>query len=203
MAASVIRNSLVIAVLTAASFVAGTVAFTLVDEFTVGSDVNARSWAALELQYAEPSTCRGCHAAAVALATTSRHHGVSCESCHGPLERHSVAAPIRPMPIPKPAGETCGACHEVVTGMPIDVSQLQRSGHYGASACLECHDAHSATAPVPPRTLHRLDGLPECIVCHKVEGVTAAPLGHLSQDDEVCLACHAHRSTAPGGLDIR
>ena len=44
---------------------------------------------------------------------------------------------------------------------------------------------------------------PECIVCHKVEGLTAAPQGHLSEDDEVCLACHAHRSTDPGRLEIR
>ena len=203
MLASVIRNSVVLAILTAGSFVAGTAAFTLIDQFAVESEVNARTWAALELQYADPSTCRGCHAAAVAVATTSRHHGVSCESCHGPLDEHSVADPVRAMPVPKPAGETCGKCHEVALDMPIDVSQLEREGHYGASACLECHDAHNATAPVPPPTLHRLRGLPECVVCHKVEGLTAAPQGHLSEDDEICLACHAHKGTDPGRPEIR
>lgn len=199
----VVRKGVILAVLTAGSFAAGTAAFALVDEFTAADEVNARTWASLQLRYADPATCRGCHAAAVARATTSEHRGVSCESCHGPLGDHSIAKPIRAMPVPRPAGETCGSCHEVVTGMPIDVSQLEREGHYGASACLECHDAHSAIAPVPPPTLHRLERLPECVVCHKVEGLTAAPQGHLSEDDDVCLACHAHQAVDSRRPDVR
>lgn len=147
----------------------------------------------------EVRNCFSCHGTAAVVNTKLELHnlvpGVTCEACHGPGEKHSVAKlldaeAVPPIFNPKTldpetlSQEFCGACHrgvDTVAMMPdlggINNVRFQpyrlfnsrghdpRNPHF---ACTACHDPHS--------DLSQQDAASDanCKVCHDVNTMKQA-----------------------------
>ncbi len=188
--ATVAKTAAVVALLSLGLLVLGVAVSTLYDEYGSHPEQNARVWAGAAPTYADRAVCQTCHAAEYAEQTASKHRGVVCESCHGPLGAHAVADPIAAMPLPTPTGARCAACHEASAGRPAGFPQVDPATHYQAGSCLQCHAAHSTVALLPPEVSHPLERLPGCTVCHAPQGLKKVPAGHEEVADAVCLGCH-------------
>jgi hypothetical protein len=176
-------------------FVGATMAWSPYLDFTLHRDVDARSWAALDLTFASSSTCASCHEPQAAKAASRSHAGIGCQSCHGPLLAHveaGEAADASTVRVAVPTDEVCTRCHVQAVGRPGTLRQIVTGSHY-VSVCLQCHDPHTAVANRPPVVLHPLDDLPPCLTCHGPEGFKARNQRHPtgSADDKPCLDCHA------------
>ncbi len=170
-------------------------------DFSLHRDVNARSWAALDVSFATSSTCARCHAPEATRLAGDDHAGIGCQSCHGPLQAHVDAgeqAASDTVTVAVPTDEVCIRCHVMTEGRPATQQQIVPLQHY-VSECLQCHDPHTAIAERPPVVLHPLDNLPPCLTCHGPEGFKARNQRHPVVDtDEACLDCHAAgRGPAP------
>jgi hypothetical protein len=181
-------------VLSVAFFVAAGIASSTVAEYGFHPETNARAWTAHQLSYGGAAMCATCHSPEYGKATTASHAGIGCESCHGPLLDHAIAAADTPETLPAiavPTNKLCLTCHAQATGRPAGVRQIVPSAHY-VSACLDCHDPHTAIARRPPVVEHPLTNLPDCVTCHGPEGFKARNQRHptVSTDNSVCLSCH-------------
>jgi hypothetical protein len=157
-------------------------------------DANPRAWAALEPRFGESVQCLGCHKVEAAKLGSARHAGIGCQSCHGPLLKHTeestatVGSAVSPV---VPTDAVCTKCHTKAVGRPASLLQIALTDHY-VPVCLQCHDPHTGISRRPPVVLHPLENLPPCVTCHGPDGFKARSVRHPEvTGDEPCLACHA------------
>jgi hypothetical protein len=183
------------AVLSVVLFVGAAMAWSPYLDFNLHRDSDARARAALPLSYSSGGTCANCHATEAGRLVSAGHAQIGCQSCHGPLNDHAIAssnAVSTTVAVAVPKDDVCTRCHVQVAGRPAGQRQIVPTQHY-ISACLECHDPHTAIAARPPVVQHPLDNLPPCLTCHGPEGFKARNQRHpvIQADDRVCLECHA------------
>ncbi len=180
--------------MSAALFAGAVMAWSPYLDFSLHRDVNARSWAVLDVSFASSSTCARCHATEAQRLSGGSHAAIGCQSCHGPLQAHVAAgdqAGSDTVAVAVPTDEVCVRCHVAAEGRPATQAQIIPLEHYVVQ-CLQCHDPHTAVANRPPVVEHPLDGLPPCLTCHGPEGFKARGERHPeTADDEGCLDCHA------------
>ncbi len=131
--------------------------------------------------------CLECHTTGFDPATGKySEEGVTCESCHGPMQ---VDHPKNPMPV-TPDYTLCARCHKTTT----DEWQASRHGQVGIN-CESCHNPHSQ-AP-------RADTITDlCTNCHKDTGSSFTHGTHANAGLQ-CSDCHmatASHTTSTGGL---
>jgi hypothetical protein len=101
--------------------------------------------AALPVVYAGQAECVSCHSDVEEARTGSRHAGIRCEACHGPLGKHARSetdvAPIRPS-----TRGVCLTCHTSRVGMPARFPAIVVKEHSDAGPCTECHKPHAPGA---------------------------------------------------------
>jgi uncharacterized CHY-type Zn-finger protein len=98
--------------------------------------------AARPVAFAGRELCEACHPEVVALKTPGRHKGVSCEACHGPLQKHADD-PGTIVPPKLNAEVLCVKCHEAISAKPVTFPQIASKDHYPGMACDICHQPHS------------------------------------------------------------
>lgn len=90
---------------------------------------------------------------------------------------------------------TCNRCHAQATKPDSECVACHEQPHdWGSQECELCHSplgwTESATgalgAPVP----HVVDGREDCLACHDLEGTLAFPADHAGRDNDLCEACH-------------
>lgn len=155
---------------------------------------NANAWRELTPAYGDISLCVRCHTLEQRRLASATHAGIGCESCHGPLGSHAFASPgsaEAAVAVAVPTDEVCVKCHVKAVGRPTSFRQIVPADHY-ISACLQCHDPHTAIARRPPVVQHTLSTLPVCVTCHGPEGFKARNQRHptTATSDKVCLSCH-------------
>ena len=132
-------------------------------------------------------SCLECHTTGFNAETGKySEEGVTCESCHGPLQQ---GHPQNPMPI-TPDYTLCATCHKSTT------DEWRASKHGEANInCEACHNSHSQ-AP-------RADSVNElCSNCHKDTGGSFTHGTH-SNSGLQCSDCHmasASHTDSTGGL---
>ena len=92
------------------------------------------------LRHAGKAACVECHGD---IAEVSPHVlvGVSCETCHGPAQKH--AADVESFLPPKPTGRTlCLRCHAKIVARRPDFPQVEDKVHNPGSPCMSCHNIH-------------------------------------------------------------
>lgn len=93
------------------------------------------------LAFAGHKACEECHTDVVEARKGSRHAGVHCESCHGPLAKHAEdpgsLTPERP-----DRKTICLVCHRAEAAKPAEFPQVDPREHAGESSCDECHKPH-------------------------------------------------------------
>jgi hypothetical protein len=187
----IVKAAALVAVLSVVLWAGVGATFGAYDLFGFHPDKTTASWAGLTPRYASEALCQKCHPAEFTEVTTSLHHGVACDSCHGPLLSHALAASGTSPMVARPSGDICLTCHQRIVGRPLDFPQIDATIHYpAAGSCLQCHDAHTTVAVHPPVVLHPLTDLPNCIVCHGPQGLDPYPATHRESTDEICLGCH-------------
>ncbi len=179
------------------------------------------------LDTAEAKTCFACHAPesvrGSGLKLEGFAPGVTCESCHGPGERHIAAVKTgkpRDLQISNPgrlnpldlSQEFCGSCH---TGFERALRMEDQGGsnnirfqpyrifnspgHSGSDprlSCVACHDPHEHLV----RDDASYDA--NCLSCHRSSAKTAptrtraAPFCPVGAKD--CVTCHMPKVELPG-----
>ena len=157
-----------------------------------GGGDNSEEWADWQGQYADSSTCNGCHEDQYTLWIDSQHSSVVCETCHGPGREHMENGAAMET---EDSREFCGICHGVVLGRPDGFPQVDLGGHGGSSACTTCNNPNdtgfeSIDIPAVP---HGLEGRAECTLCHGEDGIMPFPGDHSGLSSETCLRCHDTR----------
>jgi len=174
----------------------------------------------------EARRCFGCHTSA---STTSDHFepqnavpGVSCESCHGPGEKHvkamqageldtgrgAIVNPGRLKPVD--LVDFCGACHTTwwdarrisatgIANVRFHPYRLESSRCWGNGdvrlTCPACHNPHQPLV----REARAYDG--KCLACHVSSGSEKITAGHpgkacpVSKQD--CITCHMPKYEVP------
>jgi hypothetical protein len=189
------------AVLSVVLFVGAAMAWSPYLDFNLHPATDARARAALPLSYAGAGTCAACHATEAGRLASAGHAEIGCQSCHGPLNDHAIASSgtaaasagtAVAVAVAVPKDDVCTRCHVQVLGRPAGQRQIVPTQHY-VSACLQCHDPHTAIAARPPVVGHPLDNLPPCLTCHGPAGFKARNQRHpaIQADDKLCLECHA------------
>jgi hypothetical protein len=180
-----------VAVLSVAGFVLAGATVSLYERYGFRREAQATSWAELTPQYAIGArACASCHAAEYGEWAESKHTGVQCEACHGPLGAHSTTTPPVPARAVDATGAVCTVCHEKVLGRPATQPQVDLATHYGGFPCFQCHTVHSTVVSKPPLIPHPLTRLPACTTCHAPDGLKPVPGGHVQAEDSVCRTCH-------------
>ncbi|MBK8576090.1 MAG: hypothetical protein IPN90_10620 [Elusimicrobia bacterium] len=143
------------------------------------SEVFQKSWKA---NGAKPE-CLACHTTGWEKGKTKfKHAGVSCESCHGPMEETHPAAK---MPIPVSA-DMCRTCHKSTHG------EWKISAHGQKNIrCFDCHKVHG-------HGLRLGGGDALCGSCHATKMKDFAHATH-HQEGLTCTTCHFPSS--PSGPD--
>ena len=181
------------AVLSVGMVVAASMAWNPYVEYSLDRTVDAQRWAALDPSFAGAGTCGECHDKEAAKATTARHKGIGCQSCHGALAAHELGddQADHGTVVALPTDELCLKCHVAVDGRPAGLRQIVPVDHYTAD-CLACHDPHSGLSNPPPIVEHPLANLPPCMTCHGPEGFKNRNQRHpvVDTNDEACLRCH-------------
>ena len=175
----------------------------------------------------EALSCFGCHApeavAGSRLQLDSPPHGVSCEACHGPGERHVAAARSKNLKDPRIfnpgdlegpelSQEFCGTCHLSfeqamllpeqggINNLRFQAYRIFNSpGHRGGDrriSCVACHDPHDKLERAPAFYDSK------CLACHLSDSKQAktveraAPACPVSRQQ--CVTCHMPKIELPG-----
>lgn len=93
------------------------------------------------IKYAGQATCELCHDAAAAARKGGRHARIACETCHGPLAKHTED-PMANKPRRPEAAGLCARCHEADAAKPKSFPQVVSKEHSGGAPCNACHQAH-------------------------------------------------------------
>lgn len=95
------------------------------------------------ITFAGRQVCAGCHDEIAQKLAGGRHHGVGCESCHGPQAAHANSddpAGHKP-PLPDPL-TLCARCHQANSARPKAFPQVEAMEHSGGERCTTCHNPH-------------------------------------------------------------
>ena len=109
------------------------------------------------LEYNGAKSCKelACHGDETRLLASSRHHDISCETCHAVSVEKTQEGPF-----------DCMVCHQRLRARPANFPQIQKSDHYPNDACVKCHNPHR---PIPmmghPMPVSR-KGRQACLLCH-------------------------------------
>jgi hypothetical protein len=95
-----------------------------------------------EIHYAGHQSCLECHQDIEDLKLMDVHSDISCETCHGPGQKHVLSSEAAD--IFKPASrESCGVCHEKnAAKRKSAIFQIQLANHNTGKNCTECHNPH-------------------------------------------------------------
>ncbi len=182
--------------------------------------------------YVGSEVCQACHEDIYDAFQKSPHHAVetdkrrgfegrSCESCHGPAEKHigsGDAADIRnPAKIAAAAADrACLTCH---LNQPTHIGRLQSSHAKDQVACTSCHKVHAngpnglvnrkaaavneqcaschtnVWAQFQRPNHHKLpEGAMTCVDCHNPHGsIRPAMLRSFAANDPGCFKCHGDK----------
>jgi predicted CXXCH cytochrome family protein len=138
------------------------------------SPIFQRDWTELGSQ----TRCLECHTTGFDPVTgTYVEEGVTCESCHGPLQ---PGHPAQVQPV-QPDANLCAQCHKTTK------DEWQASVHSQAGIqCQDCHNPHSQT-----RKAESVTAL--CTNCHKDRGDSFTHGTHANAGLE-CSNCHMYSS---------
>lgn len=129
--------------------------------------------------------------------TPAAQNGQSCETCHGPGQKHvesSKKEDIRRFTAlsARDANETCLSCHN--KGAHAD---WQGSMHDARNvSCVTCHSVHNPKSE--KAQLKTVTATQTCETCHKQEAMKIKKAGHmpLAEGKMECTSCHSpHGST--------
>lgn len=100
------------------------------------ADIRARS-----VDFGGEASCVPCHAKVFDERKGTRHAGVHCEACHGPLAAHAHTPSVTATALdPR---KPCIQCHAKIAGRPRLVPQVVVADHSGDAECAVCHQPHS------------------------------------------------------------
>lgn len=94
------------------------------------------------LTYAGRGSCARCHGPQVDVQKSGKHTTLGCETCHGPLMKHSVA-PSTEKPSKLSVKKLCPSCHEQNVARPKWLEQVNSVEHSSGEACDTCHQPHA------------------------------------------------------------
>lgn len=94
------------------------------------------------IKYAGQKACLDCHLDIGDLKQQDVHSEISCETCHGPGQKHSENGDIALLEVPV-SRESCGICHSKNAAKQKNaIFQVNLSEHYIRKNCIECHNPH-------------------------------------------------------------
>lgn len=94
------------------------------------------------IAYAGHETCEACHSDVQEIKAKGVHARVNCESCHGPLAKHTEdPGSIKPV-LPEVA-VLCVRCHSQNSAKPTGFPQVDAKEHSQGQPCNTCHHPHS------------------------------------------------------------
>jgi hypothetical protein len=94
------------------------------------------------VKYAGQKMCLECHQDIDDLKQQDVHSDVSCESCHGPGQKHSENGDTTLLEKPV-SRESCGMCHSKNAAKKKEaIFQINLKEHYIDKKCIECHNHH-------------------------------------------------------------
>jgi hypothetical protein len=97
--------------------------------------------AARPVNFAGHQACEDCHADVLEKKKASRHTGVNCEACHGPLAKHADDPSVQPAKLD--TAVLCVRCHEANPAKPKGFPQVASADHSSGLPCDTCHQPHS------------------------------------------------------------
>lgn len=108
-----------------------------------------------------------------------------------PVKSPSTGAPD---PIPHPINQTtdCKICHAVDKVRPFPATHV----NFTNDICSGCHVPSVPAGPNEPAPLaappipHQLEGMGECLLCHRIDGTVPYPANHTSITVDLCGNCH-------------
>ncbi len=98
--------------------------------------------ASLPFAHAGKQACAKCHPEKEE-ATKHVINGVSCESCHGPSQRHVESFDEFKPYVPSKRSD-CGRCHASVAGRRASFPQQDLKEHNPGEICTTCHTVHDS-----------------------------------------------------------
>ena len=106
----------------------------------------------MPLVHMESVFCRDCHQDQHTGWRGGNHRAVNCEVCHGHWEIHN--GNLKTMTAVK-SNDACLLCHQVLTGRPVSVKQIQSFDIHRAEkedakkdvqTCVDCHNPHTTVS---------------------------------------------------------
>jgi hypothetical protein len=96
----------------------------------------------MPVKYAGHEACFVCHQDIGDLKQQDVHSEVSCETCHGPGQKHSENGDTTLLEKPV-SRESCGICHSFNPAKQKNaVFQVNLKEHNVSKKCIECHNPH-------------------------------------------------------------
>ena len=94
------------------------------------------------IRFAGQKACFDCHQDIDDLKQQDVHSEISCETCHGPGQKHSENGDITFLEKPV-SRESCGICHSKNAAKKKEaVFQVNLKEHNINKKCIECHNPH-------------------------------------------------------------
>jgi len=171
----------------------------------------AKATSITRVKSADPKACAECHDDEVAAFQRTTHskswqHDMSCEQCHGDVEKHlssgGAEGTITSTAKMSPAklSETCLKCHER-TGEQAHAG-LSEHARAGVS-CVSCHDVHPSSEQkqkmntVGKSAMIRGNQTELCLSCHNATAADFAKPTHHRMKEGVmnCTSCHNPHGT--------
>lgn len=98
--------------------------------------------ASIPTKFAGQKACLECHQKTDSLIQLDVHSGISCETCHGPGQKH-CADGGKTLLDKTMNRESCGLCHSKNAAKQRNtVFQVDLKEHNNKKNCIECHNPH-------------------------------------------------------------
>lgn len=194
--------------------------------------VSGAAQPALAPGYAGSEICQTCHEDIFKAFHKSPHHAVeadkrrgfegrSCESCHGPAQKHTESLSVEDIRNPgklaaAAADKICLSCH---LNQPTHVGRLQSSHMKDQVSCTSCHKVHAngghdlvvrqaaavneqcanchlnVWAQFQQPNHHKLpEGAMSCVDCHNPHGtIRPAMMQSFGANEPGCFNCHGDK----------
>lgn len=172
----------------------------------------------LSARHVGAAACLDCHEDVIDLHAKDLHTHVSCETCHGPGDRHAADPTAENIRIERGA-EACLVCHRALDARPGSFPQITRVEHFSLvgvadqnTDCTACHSPHEPlyldrdirSARLHPliqrcedchigrgdRTLERPQGHPEIFECAYCHGAIVEDAAARPHMNIECTTCH-------------